>query len=768
MQTHYHSQTPSLALVAQRLTSLVFSLSVLATWGCDTGKISISELSFPQVSSDPVGPYMISARTSGPVDELRVEWYTEAPAEAPEEARLDEELNRQGMTLATFDGERWTARLPGVGGLVDYHFSLIASNSTHEARYPSQGAAFFKVRALNGSCSSDSQCLPGEICHRSEGYCFSPPEPCTLDLHCPRDQFCNPDTGACRFYDSACESAEDCASGYQCQEGSCVLPCDGRCGGGYICEGISCVAPPCEGSSDCPLELPLCDEGRCAPAPSSCEPACGANERCVLGSCEPAPCGDGPACSNGSVCVEGQCIGCQADGQCGEGRRCDLNTSTCVEGARARLCAPCHEAIDGELGCGDTLTCVDTYPGCRLTCRSDDDCPDGYCLDGGCLQYDYELCEGYSCTADSDCSGERVCVAGFCLEGQRCEADADCARDMRCGEGGLCTLRSPCEYTYGPRCGSGEVCVGGRCEAAREPSPNLCVPCSSDLDCGPQQVCGFFYEGAAFCATLCDTRCDDGLICEPFSELVSACVTEYGSTCGVYEECGWDQWEPNNDIESASFISFNTSYFDGWVCSSEQDWFFLDDHLNSSKFVTGADSFGDVVLELFDVDYNNMGTVIPDIDFSTPLPDGVQWILATSYSPYDVYYWFELNPLAQCSGDIFEPNDEPWEAYPVGLGAELDLRMCPNDSDWFELNLSPDMRPFTVSLERFNGLNAFWYLGLFNQNGDLLNDAVTDTQTLTQLSYLQEREEPLYLQIQCLDGCFQEFDYRLSIEQAEP
>jgi hypothetical protein len=133
-----------------------------------------------------------------------------------------------------------------------------------------------------------------------------------------------------------------------------------------------------------------------------------------------------------------------------------------------------------------------------------------------------------------------------------------------------------------------------------------------------------------------------------------------------------------------------------------------------------------------------------------------------------MYYWFELNPLAQCSGDIFEPNNEPWEAYPVGLGAELDLRMCPNDSDWFELNLSPDMRPFTVSLERFNGLNAFWYLGLFNQNGDLLNDAVTDTQTLTQLSYLQEREEPLYLQIQCLDGCFQEFDYRLSIELAEP
>jgi hypothetical protein len=236
----------------------------------------------------------------------------------------------------------------------------------------------------------------------------------------------------------------------------------------------------------------------------------------------------------------------------------------------------------------------------------------------------------------------------------------------------------------------------------------------------------------------------------------------------VYEECGWDQWEPNNDIESATFISFNTSYFDGWACSTEQDWFFIADHLNSSKFFTGVDSFGEATMELFDVDFNNIGTVIPDIDFSTPLPDGVQWILVTSNSPYDVYYWFELNSSAQCSGDILEPNDEFWEAYPVGSGASLELRMCPSDSDWFELNLSPDVRPYAVSLERFNGLDAFWYMGLFDQNGNMLDDAITDTQTLTQLSYLLERDELLYLQIQCLEGCSQEFDYRLSIELAEP
>ena len=192
------------------------------------------------------------------------------------------------MSSGTFDGELWTVRLPGGVGVADYSFALIASNATSSARYPSEGEVGFKVRALNGRCSSDGQCLPGEVCHRTQGYCFSPPELCERDLHCPRYQFCNTETGACRFYDSACEDDDGCAAGYLCQEGACVLPCEGRCGGGYICDGVSCVAPPCEGASDCPLELPLCDEGRCAPAPSSCTPYARAGSSDVETGSKPA------------------------------------------------------------------------------------------------------------------------------------------------------------------------------------------------------------------------------------------------------------------------------------------------------------------------------------------------------------------------------------------------------------------------------------------------------------------------------------------------
>lgn len=741
---------------------LCFTLPLLSV-ACVEGNLVISEVSFPQISSDAEGPYLVSVRTSGAVDELRAEWSREAPEGSSEAALLDSTINQQGMTLATFDGEVWTVRLPGGALVADYHFSLTASNTSKSARYPAEGTVSFRVRSLSGRCSSDAQCLTGEVCHRGEGYCFSPPELCTRDVHCPRDQFCNLETGACRFYDTGCEEDRDCAAGYLCEEGSCTQPCDGLCGQGYICDGVNCVAPPCEGSSDCPPELPLCQDGLCAPALSTCTPECGLNEVCVSGSCEPAPCGSSGPCSSGSICVEGQCVGCQADGQCGAGWRCDLDSNRCVEGARAQLCAPCHEAIDGEIGCGDTLTCVNTYPGCRQRCTNDQDCSDGYCEMGGCLSFAWESCEGEQCWSDQDCSPDQTCVAGFCERGQRCSADADCSSDMRCGDQGLCTLRAPCDRSWDQRCGPGEVCVGGRCEVAREPLPSLCQPCINDRDCGPQQVCGFFYAGNAICASLCDTTCDGDDYCYAVSELTSVCAPLNG--CGGNMECGRDEWEPNESPNEAGYLYVERgSYYEGWVCMFEEDWFYIENP-NNLPLSLFANSEG-LSFELYNSDFEPVRLLQDEVISGVTLPPEATWMRVSSRLSVDSMYWMFVDD-AVCEDDIFEPNDELWSAYPIGDGAWINAELCLGDVDWYEVYPNRRNRQIEVSFYRSSPSFRISYFGLYDSEGDLLTDVITDSREFT-LSHFQEERAPVFVQLQCYDGCEETDDYELSVEIFRP
>ena len=745
-----------------RTLTLGLTLTLLCL-GCVEAPLVISEVSLPQVSSDAGGPYAILIRTSGVVDELRADWSREAPEDSPQEATLDPIINQQGMTLATFDGEVWTVRIPGGAPVADYRFSLTASNSTQSARYPAEGEVTFKVRSLNGRCSSDAQCLTGEVCHRAEGYCFEPPELCTRDLHCPRDQYCNLETSACRFYDTACEDDSGCAGGYLCQEGTCVQPCDGRCGGGYLCDGVNCVAPPCEGASDCPAELPLCEEGRCAPAPSTCTPECASNEVCVLGSCMPAPCGTGGPCATGSVCVDGQCVGCQADGQCGPGRRCDLDSSRCVDGERARLCAPCHEAIDGVIGCGDTLTCVDTYPGCRQRCSSDNDCQDGYCQEGGCLSFGWETCEGERCSTDNECDSGEVCLAGFCERGQRCSVDTDCARDMRCSAEGLCTLRSPCAHDWGPRCATGEVCVAGRCEVARDPAPSECLPCNSDLDCGPQQACGFFYAGYAICATLCDTNCAEGEYCEPVSPLTSVCTPFEG--CGESFDCGWDEWEPNDDPMSAPVIDVSADmYLEGWICSRDEDWYQL---YNPSRIdLTLFADIEELYFELYDEDFNPIEVVSSDPFVGQRITSEAVWMRASTSWDFEEMFWI-IADGSSCEEDIFEPNDEQWSAYPIGDGAFINAMLCQGDIDWYEITPARRNRMIDVYIYRWSFLDRLMYFALLDENGNLLDEQISQELEVN-LSYFQEEREPVYLEVQCFEGCDSPEPYEVNVDIWRP
>lgn len=752
--------------LSSRLLLTILLYLFLGSLGCEQGVLVISEVRFPQTSSDAQGPYLVLVRTGGVVDEIRAEWSRQAPQDSPEEAQLDPTINQQGMTLATFDGEVWTIRLPGGTPIADYSFHLIASNSINTTRYPAEGTVHFKVRSLNGRCSSDAQCLEGEVCHRVEGYCFSKPESCTRDIHCPRDQYCNTDNGACRFYDSACEQDEQCASGYFCKEGNCVLPCNGRCGGGYMCDGVNCIAPPCASVADCPLELPVCEEGVCTPAPSDCDPACSASEVCVLGNCEPAPCGTGGPCSAGSICIDGQCIGCQADGQCGLGRRCDLQSHRCVEGARARLCAPCHEAIEGVIGCGETLTCVDTYPGCRIRCTGDQDCPNGYCLNNGCISFEGEACEGTLCEYDEDCADSQTCIAGYCQPGQICNIDADCSSDMRCSAQGLCTLRAPCNRGWeGPRCGPGEICVGDRCEAAREPLLSECISCNNDTDCGPQQICGYFYTDYSICASLCDTTCAYDDYCQAISELTSVCSPYVG--CGDNSECGWDDYEPNHSSNSAYSLSIYDGYVDAWICSSDEDWYQIDEFMADQSTFSVFTYSPDLYFEFFDFNFFPISQFTSNPYEGANLPAMPGWLRVSSTNIYDENYWMIQADQNTCIPDSFEPNDDSNQAYPLGAGAQIYAELCLGDMDWFDVSPNRRNRIIELLIFRNSFVDRLMYHVLVDQFGNILTEEIS-SENAVNLSYYQMNNEPVYFGYYCLENCNDVETYELNVEVYRP
>jgi hypothetical protein len=155
-----------------------------------------------------------------------------------------------------------------------------------------------------------------------------------------------------------------------------------------------------DGTPDCD---DACPEDPAKTSPGAC--GCGVNPGCV--ECDsPAACDDGNICTDdvcteagvcanpsrtaGSACADGvcdgapsgpRCVGCIADGNCGEGRYCNLETTTCV-------------ACLVDAHCADQSFCTtDVCAG--GTCVNDPldagaDCPGGTCSGAGACVLDTE------------------------------------------------------------------------------------------------------------------------------------------------------------------------------------------------------------------------------------------------------------------------------------------------------------------------------------------------------------------------------------------
>ena len=251
------------------------------------------------------------------------------------------------------------------------------------------------------------------------------------------------------------------------------------------------ITPPGPDSfscDDCPMDQPLCKNGKCYCTEGSCYEGmycddiecrqCDVDDHC------------GPECAAcslfGMVCSEegSSCIACSDEIPCGEGQQC--LDGECQQCATDDFCGP------------ECAPCSFTTPKCQegvCVCAEDSCMPGTWCLDGECSACNADTHCGFECV-DCTIDGPLVCVDGEC----RCTEDGQCSKGHYC-DGLKCVACGDSNPEHcGPNCaqcgGSSPVCEGGVCVCSDQDdcgenhwcSEGECLLCSGDDHCGPDCI----------------------------------------------------------------------------------------------------------------------------------------------------------------------------------------------------------------------------------------------------------------------------------------
>ncbi|NOY91680.1 MAG: hypothetical protein GXP55_10805 [Deltaproteobacteria bacterium] len=423
------------------------------------------------------------------------------------------------------------------------------------------------VGASSGRCQSGScctGCLGGNRCRggTSDGRCGRGGMMCSSCggatpyctgvgscVECVRDGQCGDGNGNTtdRCTGNVCvHVCTGCVSGGSCVAGDSTSACgtSGRacssCGSGSpFCVGSACVE--CRNGGDCddgnPCTDDSCTGGSCVHAnnTASCNDGnrCTLSDRCVSGSCQA---GAAKNCDDGEVCTTDSCD--PSSGACGH----LPNTAACDDGDACTLSDRCS---GGRCQPGSPKNCDDTNVCTTDSCNSSSgacgysnnsrSCTGGVCGGGSCctgclsagtcLAGDTPSACGAAGSSCQPCSGGTpFCVSGGCAE---CEVDANCtsATKAACVSGSCapCANTADCASVSGlPACDTGASpntcveclddtnCGGGtpRCNTTTQvcveclvnadcggstsfckPSTNICVECLNNGDCGPGSMC---------------------------------------------------------------------------------------------------------------------------------------------------------------------------------------------------------------------------------------------------------------------------------------
>ncbi len=278
------------------------------------------------------------------------------------------------------------------------------------------------------------------------------------------------------------------------------------------------------------------------------------------------------ACGGGDSGAGSQALPCFGLADCEEGQVCvDVNSdgqATCEEVECD--CAGCPECPDGYICSSEvtnsTLGGVCIPDGTAPQCLSDEDCPDGVCENGLCVD------TPASCV-ELGCQGTDICdeLTGECkpagTEGFICEA---CSNDTDCGDADdSCTpLSSGLACTSG--CNADAECaIGFKCLQATNagkqcvPYSNKCTGCVVD-GCPAGQICNF---GNGQCTQAVATCGSCQLDYQCSGDGSSLCYRPEGSSVGVCgPACGQANACPENSSCSLSIEGRSVCGFTGGTC----------------------------------------------------------------------------------------------------------------------------------------------------------------------------------------------------------
>lgn len=155
-----------------------------------------------------------------------------------------------------------------------------------------------------GTCTSDSQCLTGEICHPVEKICV---KTCTAATDCP-------------------DSAKTCD----------VLAGAGGADGGTGTKICKCSTTQLCNAGEVGGSLVCSDETKVCVVKCSSDAACGAGRKCVNEQCKADAAVCTPACTGNQVCDPSSktCVDkCTWDGSCAAGKVCNITSGVCETAA---------------------------------------------------------------------------------------------------------------------------------------------------------------------------------------------------------------------------------------------------------------------------------------------------------------------------------------------------------------------------------------------------------------------------------------------------
>ncbi len=352
-----------------------------------------------------------------------------------------------------------------------------------------------------GACESNDDCASGWYCEEltnESSQCIPMAYNCDAGCHtagCPDGQVCNQESGACQAGQAecgACQKDWDCADGLRCYtEGKyCAPACGDGCPANSTCQTVNAI------------EVSLCISG---------------NAACCIGDDCTNPCqAPTPFLNN-----KGECVECLADADCADGEYCEELSQSCMDAA-------CQAPTPFQLEDGSCVECKN----------------DSHCTAKG---------EGYKCKVNvcvfqgdlpEECS---LCVSPYpaCAEINGIWACVQCAADADCGNGTCDLSLYACDNGgVGPGCGS--------CN-----NDGDCVSAMGDKVLACDAASGCCYDTGGFCDNV-ESMCDSssGSECKGLMDMLMGGMGGFpgmpeGSVGGI---CTCDQPVPLTDLLLCVFM----------------------------------------------------------------------------------------------------------------------------------------------------------------------------------------------------------------------